>query len=88
MELSLSDLIGIIGVILIIIAYMLLQLEKMDPKELGFSLLNAIGGLLIIISLLYNWNVASFLMEAIWVIISLYGVLKYYKTKKKNEDAA
>lgn len=73
-----SDAIGIFGVILIIIAYILLQLEKMDAKDLGFSVLNTLGALLIIISLLYDWNLASFIMEFTWMIISLYGIYKYF----------
>jgi len=88
MELTLTDLIGIIGVFVIIVAYMLLQLEKMDAKDLNFSVLNSLGALLIIISLLYDWNLASFLMESIWMLISVYGILKYYKLKKREENAA
>ncbi len=82
MELSLTDLIGIFGVALIVIAYILLQVEKMDAKDLSFSLLNSIGALMILISLVYDWNLASFLMEFIWLMISLYGVLKYFKSRK------
>lgn len=80
MEFSLSDLIGIFGVVLIVIAYILLQIEKMDPRDLSFSTLNSLGALMIIISLLYDWNLASFLMEFIWLIISLYGVSKHFKS--------
>lgn len=87
MELTLTDLIGIIGVFVIIVAYMLLQLEKMEAKDLSFSVLNTLGALLIIISLMYDWNLASFLMESIWMLISLYGILKYYKLKKTEENA-
>jgi len=87
MQLSPTDLIGIIGVFIIIVAYMLLQLEKMEAKDLSFSVLNTFGALLIIISLLYDWNLASFLMESIWMLISLYGILKYYKLKKREENA-
>jgi multisubunit Na+/H+ antiporter MnhB subunit len=77
MELSPTDLIGILGVVVIIIAYMLLQLEKIDAKDLNFSVLNALGSFLIIISLIYNWNLASFFMESTWMALSLYGILKY-----------
>ena len=75
----LPDFIGILGVIVIIVAYMLLQLEKIDAKGLLFSLLNTIGALFIIVSLMYDWNLASFIMESTWMMVSLYGVWKYYK---------
>jgi hypothetical protein len=87
MQLSLTDLTGILGVIIIIIGYMLLQLERMDAKDLSFSVLNTFGALLIIISLLYAWNLASFIMEFTWMMISFYGIVKYYKVKKREEDA-
>jgi hypothetical protein len=88
MELTLTDLIGILGVFIIIVAYMLLQLEKMDAKDLSFSALNSFGALLIIISLLYDWNLASFIMEFTWMMISLYGIFKYYTLKKREKYAA
>lgn len=86
MQLSLIDLIGILGVITIIIGYMLLQVGKMDAADLSFSVLNTLGALLIIISLLYDWNLASFIMEFTWMMISLYGILKYYKNRKTNNS--
>ena len=75
----LPDLIGILGVIVIIVAYILLQLEKIDARGLLFSLLNTVGAFFIIVSLVYDWNLASFIMESTWMIVSLYGVWKYYK---------
>lgn len=86
MHLAFSDLIGIFGVSIIVFAYILLQMEKMDPKALTFSVLNSLGAFLIIVSLLYDWNFASFLMEFIWLLISLYGIVKYYKIKKSRGD--
>jgi predicted membrane protein len=84
MQLSLIDLIGILGVIIIIIGYMLLQLEKIDAKDLSFSILNTLGALLIIISLLYAWNLPSFIMEFTWMMISLYGIFKYFRKNKEE----
>ncbi len=82
MNFSFPDLIGILGVIIIIIAYVLLQLEKMDAKDLSFSVLNTLGAFLIIVSLIYDWNFASFIMESTWMIISMYGIIKSYQHRK------
>lgn len=86
MELSLTDFIGILGVAVIVIAYILLQTEKIDSRDLSFSVLNALGALLIIVSLLYDWNLASFIMEFTWMMISLYGVFKYYSMKSAAKN--
>lgn len=73
-----ADFIGIFGVFTIIIAYIMMQLDRMDPKGVAFSLLNTIGAVLILYSLIFDWNLASFVMEVIWFVLSLYGTIKAY----------
>ena len=76
MDLSWFDMTGFAGVVLIIIAYLLLQLNKLPSTAPAYSLLNALGALLVIISLLFDFNLAAFLMEAFWFLISLFGLLR------------
>lgn len=76
------DAIGVLGVGIVVVTYMLLQLEKVNPKGFLFSFLNAFGSLLILYSLTYNWNLASFLIEFFWIAISLYGIWKWYRRSK------
>jgi hypothetical protein len=68
------DLVGFIGVVLIIGAYLLLQLEKLASSSPAYSLLNAVGALLIIVSLVFRFNLSAFIVEAFWVLISLLGL--------------
>ena len=70
------DLIGTVGVLLMVIAYLLLQLERMSSSGISYLLLNAVGSSLVIISLLFRFNFSAFLMEAFWLLISLYGLTK------------
>ncbi len=79
-----GDAIGIVGVLLIVIAYVLMQLGRMDPKKITFSLLNAVGAILILISLIYDWNLASFVMEVIWITLSLYGVYQAWRSRRQR----
>jgi len=79
-----GDIVGITGVLIIVIAYILMQIDRMDPKGFLFSLLNTIGAIFILISLLYSWNLASFIMEVIWLSLSLYGTVKGYKNQKNT----
>ncbi len=78
------DVVGIIGVAIIVATYFLLQSEKINSKGFLYSFLNAFGSLLIMYSLLYNWNLASFVIEIFWILISLYGLRKWYRNKKQN----
>ena len=86
MRYGLLDLVGIAGVILLVITYLLLQVNKLQSAGLLYSLLNAIGASLIILSLLDNFNLSAFLMEAFWVLISLVGVVRYLRRPLPRPD--
>lgn len=72
---------GVIGVILILIAYFGVQTGKLKPTDMAFPLLNFTGALLHLISLYMFWNLASFIIEVFWIIISIYGMVKNYQLK-------
>lgn len=74
---SWHDILGTVGVAVIIFAYALLQTERLRSDELRYSLLNAIGASLIIISLYFNFNFPAFVVEFFWLLISLFGIGKY-----------
>ncbi|HBB87894.1 MAG TPA: hypothetical protein DC047_09785 [Blastocatellia bacterium] len=80
MKYGLTDFLGNIGVVLIIIDYLLLQLNRISSNSLSYSLLNAVGAGLIIFSLIFNFNLSAFIMEAIWVVISLFGLCRYFRS--------
>jgi len=82
-NLNLFDLAGFIGVLLIVIAYLLLQLDKLASSALSFSLLNAAGSLLIMLSLIFKFNVSAFLVEVFWFLISLIGLSKWLAARKR-----
>jgi hypothetical protein len=70
------DLIGTAGVLLIVVAYALLQLDRLRSSAVSFSLMNAMGALLIMVSLIFNFNLSAFLMEFFWFVISLFGAVR------------
>jgi predicted membrane protein len=73
-NLSWFDVVGFIGVLLIVVAYLLLQLDKLPSSSPKYSLLNAGGALLIIVSLIFAFNLSAFIMEVFWLLISLLGL--------------
>jgi hypothetical protein len=83
MNFDLFDLAGFIGVLLIVVAYLLLQLDKLPSSAPSFSLLNAAGALLIIISLVFKFNFSAFLIEVFWFLISLFGLSKWFVSRKR-----
>lgn len=78
----LFDIIGMSGTMLVVGSFIMLQLEKLNPKSLTYNLTNLIGAILLLISLCYNFNLASFVIELFWIAASIIGLVKYY-TKSK-----
>ena len=73
------DGIGLIGVFIILVTYGLLTLEKINPKGWRYSASIGLGAGLILISLFYSFNLASFLIEIAWLAISGFGLWKAWR---------
>ena len=86
MSYGLLDLIGNIGVVMLMITYLMLQLNKLRSDSLAYSLLNAVGATLIVLSLLVNFNLSALLMEVFWVLISLLGIYRYFRLKARRSQ--
>jgi hypothetical protein len=81
MSYGLPDLIGNVGVVILMITYLMLQLNKLRSDSLAYSLLNAVGASLVVISLLVNFNLSALLMEVFWILISCVGIYRYFRVK-------
>ena len=62
------DLIGFIGVALLIVTYAMLQLDRIDPKGFWYSFNNMIVAILVSVSLYYTPNLASWVIEIFWFL--------------------
>ena len=78
---NLPDVIGLVGVIIILVAYFLLQIAYFKIEDILFSLINVLGSAMILYSLWFNWNFPAVVIEVSWALISLYGI---FKTLKKR----
>ena len=80
------DFFGAVGDALIIGSYLLLQMDKLKSTSFFYSAANGIGATLILISLIYDFNFAAFIIEAFWIAISIYGIWNYTKKKKAGNN--
>jgi paired small multidrug resistance pump len=71
---SWSDLVGNVGVVLVLLTYFLVQAGRIEARSLFYSGANAVGASFVLLSLLSDFNLSAFLVEASWVLISLYGM--------------
>jgi membrane-bound ClpP family serine protease len=81
MKYELVDFVGITGVVILIVTYLLLQLNRLESNRVSYSLLNAIGALLIAFSLLFKFNLSAFVIEIFWILISLLGIYRSLRAR-------
>ncbi len=68
--------VGLVGMIVTLFAYFLLQAQKLHGNGLTYQLMNAIGALGVALSLLFGkFNLPAFLLEVVWLAISIYGIV-------------
>lgn len=81
---SVYNTLGTVGAIVLISAYFLLQVGRLKSNSLVYSLLNALGSFLILVSLIFEFNFPSFIIEIFWLVISIYGITKFLQTRAKR----
>ena len=82
MDSGMPDLVGIIGVGLIVISYFLLQVERLTFNSPVYLSMNLLGASSILYSLFFEWNLAAALIEIFWIGISLLGLIRSLWRKK------
>ena len=80
------DFIGNVGVVMLIITYLMLQLNKLSSDGLAYSILNAGGAGLVVVSLLFNFNLSALIVEVFWVLISFVGIFRYFRLKSLRSE--
>jgi hypothetical protein len=81
MDFSLADIIGSVGVFILLLAFVLNLLNKISRESISYILMNVIGaGLACYASYLINY-IPFIILEAVWTLVSLIALLNYYRKK-------
>jgi hypothetical protein len=62
--------------------FLLLQAGRLSGTGIVYQLLNLFGAGGVLLSLLGTFNVSVFLLEAAWVVISGYGIVRSFKVRR------
>jgi len=73
---SWADAAGLLGVLIILIAYAGAALGRIDPKRALSLAANFAGACLILLSLSRAFNLSAVTMEGAWALVSLAGLLR------------
>jgi hypothetical protein len=86
MNYPLHDVVGNLGVIMIVGSYFLVQIGKMSATGVSYNSLNGLGAVLVMISLWFNFNLSAFIIEVFWLLISLVGLTRIFLERRRNAN--
>lgn len=80
------DWVGIAGTLAVLVAFFLLQAGRLSGTGIVYQLLNLFGSGGVLVSLLGKFNVSVFVLEAVWMAISAYGIVRTLRTKSQTKQ--
>lgn len=87
LDLAWYDWIGMLGTLMVLVGFFLLQSGKLSGTGIVYQLLNLFGAGGVLVSLLGKFNVSVFVLELIWVLISAYGIVRTLKSRRTPTTA-
>ena len=73
---TIISLIGWLGAISYLVAYILVSLRKLEGDSITFQVLNLAGGVCLTINTYYNTAYPATALNLAWVIIAIYTITK------------
>jgi len=76
---------GYAGVLLVLLAYFLLQARKLHGNKLAYQLMNILGAFGVLLSLTFgSFNWSAFLLEVAWIAIGIYGIARGVQLRREG----
>lgn len=77
-----ANIIGLCGVALVLLAYGLVSLGIWAGTQPRYQWLNLAGTCAILYSVLYSWNLPSFVAQCAWIVLSVVGLARLYVRRR------
>lgn len=83
---AINDIIGSIGVTMMLVAFLLNIVDKLNNDHIFYILLNFLGGVMACIaSYLINYT-PFIILEATWTLISAWGIYDWFIRKQEKNN--
>jgi hypothetical protein len=79
MDLQWYDWVGVVGTLMVLVAYFLLQAGRLHGNGMLYQLFNLFGACGVLASLYGKFNLSVLLLMAVWIVITLYGLTRTVK---------
>jgi hypothetical protein len=84
MLVELPELAGLAGFALYMGSYALLNAGLLDGRSYGYAAMNLAAAVCVLVSLTEAFNLASALIQAAWIAISLFGLVRLWHERRSG----
>lgn len=81
------DLLGWIGTVLYLVAYLLISIRKLEGDSLPYQAMNILAGILLVINTLYWRAYPSLGLNAAWIGIGLFTLGRKWRSNHRADQA-
>ena len=78
------EIVGLVGVASMLLAYGAMMLGKLR-EGLLFHAMNLVGSLMVLYSLLHDWNLPTFVIEIAWSAVAAFGIWKVLRAARNTD---
>lgn len=78
-DLQWYDWIGLVGTLMVLAAYFLMQAGRLHGNGMLYQLLNLFGAAGVLASLYGKFNLSVMLLMAVWIVITIYGLVRTFR---------
>ncbi|WP_248307284.1 MULTISPECIES: cyclic nucleotide-binding protein [unclassified Devosia] len=84
---ELATAVGLVGAVAYLVGYALIQMRLLAIEDGRYAALNVLGGVCLIYSLLWNFNLGSFLTQVAWLVFTVLGYIHSRHQRRKLAGA-
>jgi hypothetical protein len=80
---------GVLGAVMCILAFALLERGKLSAEGLGYYLMNGVGAVFILVAALWSYDSGDLgvaVQEFCWIAVSLMGMIRVLQKKRVKND--
>ncbi|MCF2905256.1 hypothetical protein L0666_09665 [Octadecabacter sp. CECT 8868] len=78
----LFDIVGVVGFALYVINYALLTFHRVTSSSKVYFVINMFAAIFVLIGLTYSFNLASALIQAFWIVMSITAIIRRHRYSK------
>ena len=79
------QIIGIFGAAFVLVGFSMMKFNKWKNEDLSYNIANGVGSILLVINAIYFKNIAFFILNAFWTVLSIKDIVKLYTNKVENK---